>query len=633
MFTSNMEPFQLHCEVLSAKGLPNTANERSTELKSICCHVLFRGCCISSSPKQVQPTTKDLLEFNHPAVFDLSQPIADDEDWQILVYFTSRTVGGSLGNQNDIIARCVLDARLATVYDDDFLRAELFLCHDYSLGIDSGNAGALYCRMRFEGGGYVIDKDDMQRRINHTFNETNAETQQQFQSIRLAWANLRRAFPFLESRAVKLIAEDECGQNRIVCDFVRPIVPPRTTCLSRGPTFCARFVSLVPYRRIVGLSGGRVQNWLPAHVTLLRSAGDTEDHAILLCSLLLGWNMNAYVALGSIVAAKTNNSQQDEDPAVITEGGGGGGQVVSHAWVVTIDSALTFWEPLSGQRFDIPKSSFISSTKTAASQRQAVHPFVDLHMLFRHDSLLVNVQQHAQLRGGGHSSHHDHTAASLSFDLNDKMCWMQLLPSSSLYAIRLAAAGPGVAVRKFTGHPAADMALSTLGTHTSTNAASSSSSVDNDVVAATIEQRVEDAVRHMIASMRADRGLATQFDDQLSIILQPALAAYEMERTLGMGSAMAEASQLLHRDFQNSIRFYVGGKGESFKAFPTCFSHVDVDAIKTAVSSSTAAREIYGVPAASFAVRAKLFPFPTGIVALWLMIGVRHPPLHVHINN
>ena len=579
--------------------------------------------------KQTQPTTKDLLEINHPVVFDLSQPITDDdEDWQMLIYFTSRSVGGSVGNQSDIIARCVLDARLATVYDGDFLKAELFLCHDFSLGIDSGNAGALYCRMRFEGGGYVVDKDDMQRRINRTFNETNAETQQQFQSIRLAWANLRRAFPFLERRAVKLIAEDECGQNRIVCDFVRPIKPPRTTCLSHGPTFSARFVSLVPYRRIVGLSGGRVQNWLPAQVTLLRLAGDTEDHAILLCSMLLGWGMNAFVALGTIVAAK-NNSQQDEATASSSDAAVGQGQVVSHAWVVTIDSALTFWEPLSGQRFEIP---FSSSAKPAAHHQ--VHPFVDLHMLFRHDSLLVNVQQHAQLlRGGGSPHHHrDHTAASLSFDLSDKMCWMQLLPSSSLYAMRLAAAGPGAAVRKFTGHPAADMILSAGSrSTTASSSSSSSSSVDDD--AAAVEQRVEDAVRHMIASMRADRGLATQFDDQLSIILQPALAAYEMERTLGMGSAMAEASLLLHRDFQNSIRFYVGGKGESFKAFPTCFSHVDVDAIKTAMSSATAAREIYGVPAASFAVRAKLFPFPAGIVALWLMIGVRHPPLHIHINN
>ena len=629
-----MEPLQLHCEVLSVKGLPN---ERTTELKAVCCHVVFRGRCISSSAKQAQPTTKDLLEINHPVIFDLPQPIVDDEDWQILIYFTSRSLGTSLGNQSDIIARCVLDARLATVYDGDFLRAELFLCHDFSLGIDAGNAGALYCRMRFEGGGYIVDKDDMQRRINRTFNETNAETQQQFQSIRLAWANLRRAFPYLESRAVKLVAEDECGQNRIVCDFVRPIKPPRTTYLSHGPTFSARFVSLIPFRRIVGLSGGRVQNWLPAHVTLLRSAGDTEDHAILLCSMLLGWGMNAFVALGSIVAAE-DNSQQAEATAASSSlrdaaiNSGTGGQVVPHAWVVTIDSALTFWEPLSGQRFEIPVSSSATVTKPAIHHQ--VHPFVDLHMLFRHDSLLVNVQQNTLLHGGRshhhhhHHHHRDHTAASLSFDLSDKMCWMQLLPSSSLYAMRLAAAGPGATVRKFTGHPAADMVLSTLGTN-SAEASSSSSILDG----ASVEQRVEDAVRQMIASMRAERGLATQFDDQLSIILQPALAAYEMERTLGMGSAMAEASQLLHRDFQNSIRFYVGGKGESFKAFPTCFSHVDVNAIKTAVSSATAAKEIYGAPAASFAVRAKLFPFPAGIVAFWLMIGVRHPPLHIHINN
>jgi hypothetical protein len=255
-------------------------------------------------------------------------------------------------------------------------------------------------------------------------------------------------------------------------------------------------------------------------------------------------------------------------------------------------------------------------------------------MLFRHDSLLVNVQQHARLLRVGESSHHrDHTAASLSFDLSDKMCWIQLLPSSSLYAIRAAAAGPDAAVRTFTGHPAADMMLGTLGTGSATGNNSSSRGVDDDA-AEVVEQRVEDAVRNMIASMRADRGLATQFDDQLSIILQPALVAYEMERTVGMGSAMTGgASSQLQNDFQNSIRFYVGGKGESFKAFPTCFSHVDVDAIKMAVSSATAAREIYSVPVAGFAVRAKVFPFPSGIVALWLMIGVRHPPLHIHINN
>jgi len=56
---------------------------------------------------------------------------------------------------------------------------------------------------------------------------------------------------------------------------------------------------------------------------------DIENHACLLCSLLLGFGLNAYVCLGT----KNNNS--------------------AHAWVVTIgpdDGVVTFWESLTGNR-------------------------------------------------------------------------------------------------------------------------------------------------------------------------------------------------------------------------------------------------------------------------------------------
>ena len=57
---------------------------------------------------------------------------------------------------------------------------------------------------------------------------------------------------------------------------------------------------------------------------------DVENHAALLCSLLLGFGMNAYVCLG------TKNKSSP------------------HAWVATIgsdDGAVTFWESLSSNRF------------------------------------------------------------------------------------------------------------------------------------------------------------------------------------------------------------------------------------------------------------------------------------------
>ena len=65
--------------------------------------------------------------------------------------------------------------------------------------------------------------------------------------------------------------------------------------------------------------------------------GDCEDHATLLCSLLLGYGMDAYVAIGTRLDKKGVDSD--------------------HVWVLTRDGvttagsvAVTFWESLTGQR-------------------------------------------------------------------------------------------------------------------------------------------------------------------------------------------------------------------------------------------------------------------------------------------
>lgn len=56
---------------------------------------------------------------------------------------------------------------------------------------------------------------------------------------------------------------------------------------------------------------------------------DCEDHAILLCSLLLGFGLDAYVCVGT----KSKGSV--------------------HAWVVTIsiEGTVVFWESLNGHRY------------------------------------------------------------------------------------------------------------------------------------------------------------------------------------------------------------------------------------------------------------------------------------------
>mmetsp|Transcript_4441 Transcript_4441/g.7572 ORF Transcript_4441/g.7572 Transcript_4441/m.7572 type:complete len:102 (-) Transcript_4441:611-916(-) len=72
---------------------------------------------------------------------------------------------------------------------------------------------------------------------------------------------------------------------------------------------------------------------------LARGCGDSEDHAVLLCNLLIGFGLDAYVCVG-------------------TNGEG------SHAWVVERQSQpakngskqmpkIIFWESLTGQKMEV----------------------------------------------------------------------------------------------------------------------------------------------------------------------------------------------------------------------------------------------------------------------------------------
>ena len=150
-------------------------------------------------------------------------------------------------------------------------------------------------------------------------------------------------------RMVKIFAQDETGRSRSVCSFMRPLRAGR---LLDGPRQAARFVSLIPFERAsscVGAGRGVCADvWSSLHTLLSRRKGvglptylpsfhltmslptpqDVEDHCILLCSLLLGYGLEAYVCVGSKARA------------------------LAHSWVVTLgaEGAVIFWESLTGQR-------------------------------------------------------------------------------------------------------------------------------------------------------------------------------------------------------------------------------------------------------------------------------------------
>ncbi len=152
--------------------------------------------------------------------------------------------------------------------------------------------------------------------------------------------------PSHHQRLVKIFSADENGVSRPACTFVAPLDAGR---LLDSPRQAARFVSLIPLERTGsvgggGAGGGRLEQWSNTHSFLCRvcdlsrltvqRAGDVEDHAILLCSLLLGFGLRSFVCIGT-----KRTSADGAFPSVV------------HAWVATIaDGSVVFWESLSAER-------------------------------------------------------------------------------------------------------------------------------------------------------------------------------------------------------------------------------------------------------------------------------------------
>ncbi|XP_065178764.1 centrosomal protein of 76 kDa-like [Sycon ciliatum] len=161
------------------------------------------------------------------------------------------------------------------------------------------------------------------------------------------------------SRHVKLFVKDENGDSHMVCSLLRPLRAGREI---SSPRQAARFVSLFPYTSTPWMDGGahHDSSWTSCLAFVSRKHGGCEEHAILLCSLLLGFGLNAFVCVGTQV-----NHQY-------------------HVWVATIDEdsgQTTFWESLTGQR-----------CVHEAGGKSSKHIYATIGCVFNHCSCFANMQ-------------------------------------------------------------------------------------------------------------------------------------------------------------------------------------------------------------------------------------------------
>jgi centrosomal protein CEP76 len=284
-----------------------------------------------------------------------------------------------------------------------------------------------------------------------------------------------------KNRLVKIFAQDENGTNRPVCSFIRPIKVSR---LLDTPRQAARFVSLIGYNKLSSSIGvnEQVEQWLNMHTFLVRNCGDSENHAILLCSLLIGFGLDAYVCIGT---------KQKSQP---------------HAWVVTISANyedIVFWESLTGNRY-IHK--YINPDDPPLDKQMLIkHPYKTVGCVFNHKSFFANIQP-------------TNNVDTCSFMLKEQNKW-KALSEESLSTI----CSPSLV---------SSIPFSPNLTKNQLDDINASNDLERQLRALTVEHR-------------KDFNLLTQWDDHLSYVLNQALASYESERVTGFSVGNEEFDQAI----------------------------------------------------------------------------------------
>ena len=141
--------------------------------------------------------------------------------------------------------------------------------------------------------------------------------------------------------------------------------------------------------------------------------------------------------------------------------------------------------------------------------------------------------------------------------------------------------------------------------------------VQTPALAAASADVIEAALRRGMADHRREElRLDTQFDDHLGYILQPALAAYELERSTGHVPDGDE--------FQSAIKNNVPD-GHTFKGFPIQFSHANTSRMLATLLKNPMAASILATRGdqVHFALAVRTYSFPERVNSVWVMLAVK----------
>ena len=187
------------------------------------------------------------------------------------------------------------------------------------------------------GGGRGLDPD-YEQRLNSWWGALPSEVQLTIADAQqLETASDKQMFaPAPGQCNVKAVvsAEDQDTNVHMFCEYLCPVLPP-SKLNDQGKI--ARMVRMMQWEDDDEVFGGtRTNVWQSPNFFMELKRGDFEDHAVYLCNLLLGMNLDAYVCCGRLHTAKKGEKR--------------------HVWVMVRDEdgVVTFWETSTGDDLKLP---------------------------------------------------------------------------------------------------------------------------------------------------------------------------------------------------------------------------------------------------------------------------------------
>eukprot|EP01062_Namystynia_karyoxenos_P069434 TRINITY_DN64932_c0_g1_i1.p1 TRINITY_DN64932_c0_g1~~TRINITY_DN64932_c0_g1_i1.p1 ORF type:complete len:694 (+),score=214.44 TRINITY_DN64932_c0_g1_i1:101-2083(+) len=250
----------------------------------------------------------------------------------------------------------------------------------------------------------AMPDEELQQQRSAEGTEQQAAAREFWAYARRWWQEYHQIDPGLEKRHVKVYTEllGPAMQKVPVVSLVSPVSCSRVL---DSPLEAGRFVTLLGYdadddrlKEGAAVIGGTSDAWATPFALLCRGKGHAAERAPLLCSLLLGFGLDAWVALGvdkhdqraAWVLTRTFHPQSDSPPSV------------------------TFWDLTTGQRTHAagPPDGLAPARR---SGEPCPHSFREVHCCFSHQRFAACVARDCSCDG-------------CSFDFSDERWWKEMSP-------------------------------------------------------------------------------------------------------------------------------------------------------------------------------------------------------------